>query len=200
MRWWVAGLVGLSLGMAAGVSLSYAAMKTEPLEVQHRPDPYDSPDRKIDPRRSAGRRWQRGLVRGVMGWRFFEYPASQDGESMDELRFQFTRPAEILQVDVSVDVNDPRLTLVEFAVGVNGRRYGFSDGEFDRAADWLAHVSWSGVPPDEMDETTRLPADVIVGRGDELTVGAYMGGTGGGDPLRVSPEVVVLYRWLRSAN
>ena len=93
-------------------------------------------------------------------------------------------------------LSDSRLRLVELAVGTNSRGYGFSDGEFDREADWLAHVSWAGTPPDEMEETTRFPDGVRVGRGDHVGVGAYLGGTGDGDPLRVSPEVVILYRWL----
>jgi hypothetical protein len=196
MRWWVAGLAGLAFGMAVGVGLTYAAMRTEPVEVRHTPDPYDEPGLKtirVSPQDDVGKS---GVVHGVMGWRFFEYPPGGHGESGDELRFLFTRPAEIRQVDISVDLNDPRLTLVEFAIGIKSERYGFSSGVFDRGADWLMHISWSGASPDEIDETAQLPDGVIVGRGEYLNVGAYLGGVGTGDPLRVSPEVVVLYRWL----
>jgi hypothetical protein len=192
MRWWLAAALALLLG----VGLTYGAMRFDPFETDLEADPYDTPAVKtirVSPRADARKA---GAVHGVMGWRYFEFPAGDHGESNDELRFAFARPAEILQVDVSVDVSDSRLRLVELAVGINATGYGFSDGEFDRGTDWLAHVSWAGRAPDEMEETTRLPEGVHVRSGDYVGVGAYLGGTGSGDPLRVSPEVVILYRWI----
>ena len=133
-------------------------------------------------------------MHGAASQRYFEFPPGGHGRSQNELRFVFTRPAEIHQVDISVDVNDPRLFLVEFIAGINARqKYGVY-----READWLMHASWSRAPgsPGAIDETASLPAGVVVGAGDFLGVFAYMGGGGAGDPLRVSPEVVVLYSWL----
>jgi len=93
-----------------------------------------------------------------------------------------------------VDINDPRATLVEFAAGINATR-GY--GQY-RSADWLMHASWTRYArtPGEIDETAVLPEGVEVAAGDFVGIGAWMGGVGRGDPIRVSPEVVVLYRWL----
>ena len=164
----------------------------ESLVLHKNPGP-DPPIKEIevDPAADANKA---GDVHGVMGWRFFEIPASTIGPSDDQLRFVFTAPAQILQVDISVDIADPRAILLEFAAGINATR-GY--GQY-RSADWLMHVSWVRHPrtPGEIDETVVLPEGVEVGAGDFVGVGAYMGGVGGGDPVRVSPEVVVLYRWL----
>jgi len=146
---------------------------------------------EVDPADDAGKA---GTVHGVMGWRFFEIPPSSFAPSDDELRFVFGAPAQILQVDISVDIADPRATLLEFAAGINAT-HGY--GQY-RSADWLMHVSRFRDPrtPGEIDETVVLPEGVEVAAGDFVGIVAYMGGVGGGDPVRVSPEVVVLYRWL----
>ena len=54
-------------------------------------------------------------VHGIMGWRFFDLPAGSRGPSRDQLRFRFLAPAEIVQIDISVDISDLRAQLVEFA-------------------------------------------------------------------------------------
>jgi hypothetical protein len=120
-------------------------------------------------------------------------------QSDDQLRFTFTQPAEIRQIDVSVDISDRRAILVEFAVGINtAEGYGFDGRGFDRSANWLMHASWGQSPlgRGEIDETATLPAGVEVARGDVVGVSAWLGGVGSGDPISVSPEVVILYRWL----
>lgn len=66
----------------------------------------------IDPRDDVHKA---GEVHGALGWRFFDVPAGTSRASDNQMRFVFTAPAEILQVDISVDINDPRVTLVEFA-------------------------------------------------------------------------------------
>ena len=145
----------------------------------------------VDPADDAAKS---GSVHGIMGWRFFEIPAGTTDPSDRQLRFKFTAPAEIRQIDVSVDIGDPRLTLVEFAVGINT----FAGYGLSRATDWLLHTSWSRMSADagRIDETAVLPRGVEVDAGDSVGVVAWLGGRGRGDPLRVSPEVVVLYRWL----
>jgi hypothetical protein len=59
-------------------------------------------------------------------------------------------------------------------------------------------TSWSRPPrtPGAIDETVSLPPGVQVDAGDFVGISGWMGGVGEGDPLRVSPEIVVLYRWL----
>ena len=134
-----------------------------------------------------------GTTHGVMGHQFFRMAPGKSGIS-DQLRFEFSAPAEIVAVDVSVDVSDRRARLVEFAVGVNNTvGYGFS-----RSADWLMHVSWvgHGKTSRHFDETVRLPRGVEVDSGDFVGVGAWISAAGGGDLVSVSPEVVLLYRWL----
>jgi hypothetical protein len=135
-----------------------------------------------------------------MGQRFFERPVNLEATTPadQQLRFRFTAPAEILLLDLSVDINDPRMTLAEFAVGVNAvGGWGWDGQEFDRSADWLLMASWSDNPrsPGSIDETVRLPG-VTVAAGDFVGLYAWLGGNGTGGPLRVSPELIILYRWL----
>ncbi len=150
---------------------------------------------EVDP---AGDAHKAGNVHGVLGQRFFEIPVSTFGRSDDQLRFVFTAPARILQVDISVDINDPRLTLVEFAAGVNAP-HGYGD---ERSADWFMHASWTRYARTlgEIDETAVLPEGVEVRAGDFVGIGAFLGSVGRGDSVRVSPEVVILYRWLDGAS
>lgn len=146
---------------------------------------------RVDP---AADRGKAGSVHGVMAWRFFEIPVGTTQRCEEELRLVYTAPAEILQIDLSIDINDPRLWLVEFAAGINSKG-GY--GQY-RSADWLMQASWSRRPgtPGEIDETTMLPPGVEVAAGDFVGITCWLGGVGRGDPLRVSPEVIVLYRWL----
>lgn len=187
--------------VVALASISVAFILTDVLDntpaatvVAYHAEPDTDPRIKtfiVDP--SADKR-KAGRVRGVMGQRFFEIPAGSSGPSDHQVRFDFNAPAEILQIDISVDIGDSRATLVEFAAAINSRQgYGL-----DRRADWLMHASWTRTTPGSgaLEETTRLPDGVVVGKGDFVGISAWLGGVGVGDPIRVSPEVIVLYRWL----
>jgi hypothetical protein len=142
--------------------------------------------KKSEDERKAGR------VHGVMGQQYFRMAPETHGVS-DQLRFVFTARAEILSIDVSADIGDLRAWLVEFAVGINN-----ADGyDFQRRADMLMHVSWvaEGSTSRHVDETVRLPPGVEVASGDFVGVGAYIG-AGEGGSVSVSPEIILLYRWL----
>lgn len=195
MRRWSFALVGLAAGLLVGVAVTGIALGESPDEPTVLPHFYEtaSPDSpiktlRIDP---ADDRGKSGTVRGVMGWRDFEVPVGTWQVSEDHLRFQFLAPAEILQIDVSVDINDRRAHLVEFVAGINVPTY----NPHSRAGDVFMHVSWSESSRSQIDETVQLPEGAAVEAGDYVGVSAYMGGAGAGDPIRVSPEIVVLYRW-----
>ena len=195
----VLALAGITLGIAIGVGLTWAETRDKPLEFTHRAVPAEPTVKTIviDPIDDEGKA---GSVRGVMGQKYFEAPI-EGGSSPSEngLRFEFTAPAELLGLDLSIDINDPRMTLAEFAVGVNPEEgWGWDGQAFDRRADWLMMTSWSNRPlhPGQIDETITLPEGVEVGAGDFIGLVGWLGGSGTGGPLRVSPELVVLYRWL----
>jgi hypothetical protein len=195
-----AGVVG-ALACLAGLLVITKTGETAPItvpseDISHRHlTPNNLSPRiktmRVDP---SGDLDKAGSVHGVMAWRFFEVPVAPSERCEEELRFKFTAPARILQIDLSIDINDPRLNLVEFAAGINSTE-GY--GQY-RSADWLMQASWSRRPltPGEIDETVTLPPGVEVARGDFVGITCWMGGVGRGDPLRVSPEVIVLYRWL----
>jgi hypothetical protein len=198
VRPWPAALAGLAAGLLLGI-IAAAAAQDGSRSIYH--DGPSGPRVKtltIDPADDADKP---GRVHGVMGWRFFDVPLGRSRQSQHELRFRFAAPAKILQMDLSVDITDPRASVVEFAAGINAEEgYGF-DGRrrgFDRKASWLMHASWVRAPgaPAAIDETTRLPDGVRVRAGDFIAFGAWLGGRGAGDPIRVSPEIVILYRWL----
>jgi hypothetical protein len=193
-----AALAGLAAGALVGVTATGLATRGDAADAGYVPTIYHespNPDPRVkvlvvDP---ADDRGKAGIVRGVQGWRFFEIPAGTTGRCPHELRFTFTAPAEILQIDLSVDIGDPRANLVEFAAAINSRQ-GYGQHRF---ADWLMQASWtSSTPAGFIDETVTLPPGVQVRAGDFVGVSGWLGGIGRGDPLRVSPEVTVLYRWL----
>jgi hypothetical protein len=114
----------LLAGLVAGLFL--ADKRATPAFTHATDDPYGRIRTiRVDP---ATDRDKAGSVHGVMGWRFFEVPAGTSGLCPDELRFEFSAPAEIRQIDVSIDINDPRLTLVEFAAAINSTRASASTG------------------------------------------------------------------------
>ena len=130
MRWPVIALAALLLGIVGGFAL--ARLDERSLFVDHPPGP-DVPrihTVTVSPEDDVGRG---GAVHGVMGWRYFEIPAGESGPSRNELRFRFTAPAEIRQLDVSVDIGDPRVTLVELAAGINLEGYAFEEEQFSRS-------------------------------------------------------------------
>jgi hypothetical protein len=195
VRPWVTAVAGITAGVLVGVVATGIVLTDEPAVIEaghfHETENVDPRVKviRVDP---AGDRGKPGTVRGVVAWRFFELALGGSGVSPHQLRFEFTAPADILQIDVSADVNDPRLRLLEFVAGINVPDYGRAQ---QREGDTFLHVSWSESPPSQMDETVVLPEGAAVDAGDYVGVSAYMGGAGAGDPLRVSPEVVVLYRW-----
>ncbi len=190
-------LAGIAVAIVVATVFGLGGRSGASLVIYHKhPDP--DPRIKVIEVDPAGDAGKAGDVHGVMGQRLFEIPVSTFQASDDQLRFVFTAPAQILQVDISVDIADPRATLVEFAAGINARR-GY--GQY-RSADWLMHASWSRYARNlgEIDETAVLPDGVEVAAGDFVGIGAFLGGVGSGDPIRMSPEVVVLYRWLDGAQ
>lgn len=145
-----------------------------------------------------------GVGRSVMGQVMMHQEARTSGPSPDSLRFRFDAPVEITGVMVSVDISGP--TLVEVAAGVNVEGpYGISDGHFDpdrenltrfAGRDWLIHTSDSnGGAPSKIDEQVTLPVPVELAAGDWIAVDGWVGNEST-EPTRVSPEVIVFYRWV----
>jgi hypothetical protein len=192
---------GLLVGLAIAAVLVVRANGAEgPLTFEHgefAPEPRVKVIR-VERSDDAGKA---GSVRGVMGQRWFTASAGVPGlePSDEQLRLVFSAPAEIVALDLSVDINDPRLTLVEFAVALNAADgWGWDGREFDRRADWLLMASWSANPQTHgaIDESVALPEGVQVAAGEFVALTGWLGSKGAGSPVRVSPELIVLYRWL----
>lgn len=203
MRTAVFVAAGVLLGLGLATALAVAADSSEePSVITYvHPNLGPAPEVKvirIDPRDDRGKA---GSVRGVMGHRSFEFPPNEPATrpAYGLVRFVFTAPVEIVALDLSVDINDPRLQLVEFGVGLNAKNgWGWDGNYFDRRADWLLMASWSDTLPSagSIDKNIVLPEGVQLAADEDVTLAGWIGGSGEGSALRVYPELLVLYRWL----
>lgn len=186
----------LALALAAGVAvLVWPGPGADPQpapEQVTRPEP---PYRDVEwfEVTSADDNEKAGVNRSVMVQHMLTIDPHTCGVSGDQLRVRFDQPVEVTGVDISVDIGGP-LELVEVMASANGEA-GY-DRDADRTGDPLAHTSWAPVngAPRAIDKTTILPAPISVPAGGFVTIGAWLCG-GTGQP-RVSPEVILHYRWI----
>lgn len=127
----------------------------------------------------------------ALGHRAFTMSDFTCGRSGDELRFRFDAPAQVIGVDLSVDLGGS-MELVEVMVAAHGET-GYH--EEDRSTDPLLHAGYvQGDGSPNIEETVMLPYGVDLAAGDHITVGAWLCSTG--VDQEVHPEVIVFYRWL----